>query len=139
MRTLHFGLRVSDLARSLEFYTKVGYEFVGDVPETPFGRLTMLKLPGDEFVSLELVHKPGGGPVGPGPHHMVVQVEDIEATAAELAGRGLAVEPIAGEVGDTRVTWLTDPDGNRVEVVQWPPGHPAGLSAADWSGAADAG
>ena len=36
MRTLHFGLRVADLDRSLAFYTAVGYEVVGSVPETPW-------------------------------------------------------------------------------------------------------
>ncbi len=37
MRTLHFGLRVADLDRSLAFYTAVGYEIVGNVPETGLG------------------------------------------------------------------------------------------------------
>jgi lactoylglutathione lyase len=37
MRTLHFGLRVADLDRSLAFYTAVGYEIVGHVPETGLG------------------------------------------------------------------------------------------------------
>jgi lactoylglutathione lyase len=27
---------------------------------------------------------------------------------------------------------LTDPDGHRIELVQWPAGHPAGMTAADW-------
>ena len=58
MRTLHIGLRVGDLDRSLGFYEKVGYDVVGNVPETEFGSLTMLKLPTDPFVSLELVHDP---------------------------------------------------------------------------------
>ena len=35
MRTLHVGLRVEDLVRSLEFYRNLGYEVVGTVPETP--------------------------------------------------------------------------------------------------------
>jgi len=35
MRTLHFGLRVADLDRSLAFYTAVGDEVVGGVPQTP--------------------------------------------------------------------------------------------------------
>ncbi len=63
MRTLHLGLRVIDLDGSLAFYTKVGYEVVGQVPETDLGHLTMLKLPGDEFVAIELVHDPNGAPV----------------------------------------------------------------------------
>lgn len=58
---LHFGLRVAELDRSLAFYTAVGYEVVGSVPETAFGHLTMLKLPGDDLVTLELVHDPAKG------------------------------------------------------------------------------
>lgn len=61
MRTLHVGLRVFDLERSLAFYTTLGYEVLGNVPETEFGSLTMLKLPGDEFVTLELIHDPAQG------------------------------------------------------------------------------
>lgn len=34
------------------------YAQVGGVPETEFGSLTMLQLPDDPFVSLELVHDP---------------------------------------------------------------------------------
>ena len=49
MRTLHLGLRVADLERSIAFYTSLGYEMLGDVPATELGTLTMLKLPGDEF------------------------------------------------------------------------------------------
>ena len=26
---------------------------------------------------------------------------------------------------------LADPDGNRIELVQWPPGHADGITAAD--------
>ena len=58
MRTLHVGIRVADLDRSVSFYTALTYDVVGRVPETPLGELVMLKLPGDEFVSLELVHVP---------------------------------------------------------------------------------
>ena len=58
MRMLHLGLRVTDLERSLAFYTALGYAELGRVPDTPFGSLTMLQLPGDPFVSLELVHDP---------------------------------------------------------------------------------
>jgi hypothetical protein len=63
MRMLHVGLRVSDLERSLAFYRAVGYVVVGIVEGTPFGSLTMLKLPGDPFVTIELVHDPAKGTV----------------------------------------------------------------------------
>jgi lactoylglutathione lyase len=138
MRTLHIGLRVADLERSLAFYTAVGYEVVGRVPETPFGSLTMLKLPDDEFVTLELVHDHSKGVVdlGTGFNHLVITVESLDATIAELTAAGIDAGPPCrpDDPDDVRTTWITDPDGYRIELVQWPAGHPAGLSAADWSG-----
>jgi lactoylglutathione lyase len=137
MRTLHIGLRVADLERSLAFYTVLGYEVLGAVPETGFGSLTMLKLPGDEFVTLELVHDPGRGRVDPGGlNHVVIQVESMNAIFAELAARQVAVEPPASPDGseDFWTAWVTDPDGYRIELVQWPAGHPEGMTAADFSG-----
>ena len=35
---------------------------------------------------------------------------------------------------DFLTTWITDPDGNRLEQVQWPAGHAEGITAADWPG-----
>jgi len=132
MRMLHLGLRVTDLERSLAFYTAVGYAELGRVPETPFGSLTMLQLPGDPFVSLELVHDPER-PVEDisAVNHLVIQVDDLDATLTELAANGVEVEPVSEPGPDTRTSWLTDPDGYRIEVVQWPPGHAAGMTAAD--------
>lgn len=135
MRTLHFGLRVVDLDRSLAFYTAVGYEVVGRVPETPLGSLTMLKLPDDAFVTIELVHDPtpGNRHVGDGISHFVIKVESMEATIAELAARDIDAEiPVSPDDSDDfRTTWIVDPDGNRIELVQWPSGHADGITAAD--------
>jgi lactoylglutathione lyase len=137
MRTLHFGLRVSDLERSIAFYTAVGYEVVGRVPETSFGHLTMLKLPDDDFVTIELVHDPADGEidVGTGLSHFVIQVESMDATIARLAAEGIDAEAPGSPDGSDhfRTTWITDPDGHRIELVQWPAGHPDGITAADWT------
>ena len=135
MRTLHVGLRVADLQRSLTFYTGLGYEVLGQVPETEFGSLTMLKLPGDEFVTLELVHDPHGAVVDPGGlNHVVVQVESMQATVAHLAARGIQVGAPGSPDGsdDFWTAWITDPDAYRIELVQWPAGHPEGMTAADF-------
>jgi len=140
MRTLHVGLQVHDLERSVGFYTTLGYELVGAVPETEFGSLTMLKLPAEEFVALELVHDPHHGRVEPGGlHHLVIQVEDVHATVAHLADRGVhAEEPLSpdGSV-DFWTAWVTDPDGYRIELVQWPDGHPDGMTRSDFEDAGE--
>jgi lactoylglutathione lyase len=135
MRTLHFGLRVADLERSLAFYTAVGYEVLGSVPETPFGSLTMLKLPDDDFVAVELVHDPTNGEadLGAGLNHFVIKVESMDATISELAAKGIDADTPGSPDGsdDFQTSWITDPDGNRIELVQWPAGHPDGITAAD--------
>ncbi|MGQ4268612.1 VOC family protein [Nocardiopsis changdeensis] len=134
MRMLHLGLRVTDPERSLAFYTALGYLEVGRVPETEFGALTMLRLPDDPFVSLELVHDPARPVRGTGSvNHLVVQVEDLDAVIARLAAKGVAAEPPTDPGRGMRIAWLTDPDGHRIELVQWPPGHPAGMTEADFA------
>ena len=134
MRMLHLGLRVTGLERSLAFYTALGFAELGRVPETEFGSLTMLRLPDDPFVSLELVHDPARPVADIGAvNHLVVQVDDLDATIADLAGRGITAEPPAQPSPGLRTSWLSDPDGYRIELVQWPPGHPAGMTAADFA------
>lgn len=32
-----------------------------------------------------------------------------------------------------QMSWPTDPDGYRIELVEWLPGHPEGIIAADFS------
>lgn len=137
MRTLHLGLRVADLDRSFAFYTAVGYEVVGEVPDTDLGHLTMIKLPGDEFVTIELVHHPEGAAVSDGSRlsHLVIHVDSMDVALAELASRGIDAESPTSPDGSEafQTTWIVDPDGNRIELVQWPPGHADGISAADWT------
>lgn len=137
MRTLHVGLRVTDLDRSLAFYRAIGYEVVGTVPDTPLGRLTMLKLPGDEFVTIELVHNPASGEAAfaSGLSHFVIKVESMDATIRALAAQGIdAGAPSSPDgSGDFQTATIVDPDGNHIELVQWPAGHPDGMSAADFA------
>lgn len=136
MRTLHIGIRVAELERSLAFYSGLGYDVVGTVPETEFGRPTMLEPPRDEFVAIELVHDPEGGKVDPGGlNHIVIQVEPMLDTITRLGAAGIQVEPPQSPDGsdDFWTAWVTDPDGYRIELVQWPAGHPDGLTERDFS------
>ena len=136
MRTLHLGLRVADLQRSLEFYAGLGYEVLGSVAGTELGTLTMLKLPGDEFVTLELVHDPDHGSVESGGFsHLVIQVEDMHPTVAQLAARRVQKEEPGSPDGsaDFWTAWVTDPDGYRIELVQWPDGHPESMTRSDFT------
>jgi lactoylglutathione lyase len=137
MRTLSPGLRVADLEASLAFYQALGFEVVGTVPETELGRLTMLKLPDDEFVTIELVSSASGRQdvdLGNGMSHLAVQVDSMDEAVKVLREHQVEVDEPSSPDGTAEFLTVVvkDPDGRDIELVQWPPGHAAGLSAEDW-------
>ncbi|HEV7720301.1 MAG TPA: VOC family protein [Iamia sp.] len=136
MKTLFPGLRVTDLDVSLAFYEAVGWRLLGTVDIGGGARLAALGDPGRPEVVLELVHRPDGGPIDPGGlDHLAVQVDDLEATVAGLAAAGLEPGPVEqpGGADGPRTAWLTDPDGYRIELVQWPAGHGVAMTEADFA------
>ena len=102
MRTLHPAYRVRDLAASVVFYTALGYRQIGRVDLGDGASLTMLKFPSDEFVALELVHRPADGPVdiGTGFSHLAVQIDNLKATVEALTASGT-------EARSNRASWRT--------------------------------
>jgi lactoylglutathione lyase len=135
MRTLFVGYRVADLERSLDFYTTLGYRELGRVQLDSGGQLAVLSFPEEPVATLELVHKPAAEPVDVGGFdHLAIQVDDLDGTLTALARNGLDPGPRQSPGGSEGpwTAWLTDPDGYRIELVEWPPGHPYGLTAADF-------
>jgi lactoylglutathione lyase len=121
MRTLQVALRVRDRATAVAFYTALGYETVGEVPDSPIGHLTMLKLPGDDFVTVELVHDPTQPPIlGSSLSHLAIQVESLDAALDRIRRVGIDVESVDTPGPDLHTASITDPDGHRVELVQAP-------------------
>ena len=138
MRTLSPGLRVADLDASLAFYEALGFEVVGTVPETRLGRLTMLKLRDDEFVTIELVSSTSEAQdvdLGNGMSHLAVQVDSMDEAVNVLREHHADVDEPGSPDGTPGFLTVTvkDPDGRDIELVQWPPGHAAGLSADDFT------
>lgn len=137
MRTLFVSYRVTDLDRSLDFYTALGYTELGRVDTGEGSRLVILRFPGETAASLELVHRPADGrvDVGSGFDHLAIQVDALAATLERLTAAGLDPGPVQHPGGPRgpKTAWLTDPDGYRIELVEWPPGHPDGITAADFS------
>ena len=137
MKTLFVSYRVSDLERSLAFYAALGYVELGRVDAGDATRLAILQFPGEPAASLELVHRPASGrvDVGTGFDHLAIQVDTLATFLETLAEAGLEPEPVQypGGPDGPKTSWLTDPDGYRIELVEWPSGHPGGITAADFS------
>lgn len=137
VKTLHCAYRVTDLDTSLGFYLTLGYQVIGRVDLGGAATLTVLKFPNESVGTLELVYRPADGAVslGTGFSHLVIQVGSLTDKCEALARAGLAPEPPQEPAGPhgPRISWLTDPDGYRIELVQWPPGHADGISEADFA------
>lgn len=137
MKTLFVSYRVTDLDRSLGFYTALGYVELGRVETGDESHLVLLAFPGEPAVSLELVHRPVDGrvEVGSGFDHLAIQVDTLAATLARLTDAGLEPGPVQypGGPRGPKTSWLTDPDGYRIELVEWPPEQPDGLTTAAFS------
>jgi lactoylglutathione lyase len=136
MRTLFAAYRVSDLERSLAYYAALGYQMLGQVAFDDGGRLALLSFPEEPVATLELIYRPRAEPAETGGFdHLAIQVDDLAGTLATLTERGLVpgdIELPGGPEGP-QTAWLVDPDGYRIELVEWPAGHPYGLTAADFS------
>ncbi len=137
MKTLHSSFRVLHLDRSLDFYAKVGFGEIGRVSPGDGSILVMLNLPDDgEVVTLELVYDPklDSIEVGTGFSHIVVQVNDLDAILVELREKGVTFDEPQRPAGHNgpKTCFICDPDGYRIELVQWPPGHTDGITRADF-------
>jgi lactoylglutathione lyase len=129
MLILHTMLRVGDLQRSIDFYTRVmGMQLLRttDRPEQKY-KLAFVGY-GDETrgAVLELTYNYGVGAydVGTGFGHVAVEVADAAATCeavrAAAAAYGGAVTREAGPVkgGTTVIAFVQDPDGYKIELIE---------------------
>jgi lactoylglutathione lyase len=80
-------------------------------------------LPGDG-PRLELTHNFGvdSYEIGTGYGHIALTVPDLDATLAELAGKGIEPEkpPYTVRDGGSRLCFVRDPDGYRIELIERP-------------------
>ena len=125
MRLLHTMLRVGDLDRSLEFYTKVlGMKLLRrkDYPE---GRFTLAFVGyGEEsdHTVIELTHNwdTASYDLGDGFGHIAIEVKDAYRACEEVKSLGGKVVREAGPMkhGTTVIAFAEDPDGYKIEFIQ---------------------
>jgi lactoylglutathione lyase len=125
MRILHTMLRVGDLRRSIDFYTKVLGMKVLRQKDYPDGRFTLAFVGyGDEDKEavLELTHNWDATKydLGNGYGHVALEVDDAYKACEEVKKRGGKVTREAGPMkhGTTIIAFVEDPDGYKIEFIQ---------------------
>jgi lactoylglutathione lyase len=118
-------LRVGDLDRSIEFYTKVLGMKLLRKNDYPDGRFTLAFVgygPESDGAVLELTHNwdTKAYELGTGYGHIALEVDDAYTACAEVKKRGGKVTREAGPMkhGTTVIAFVEDPDGYKIEFIQ---------------------
>lgn len=124
MRILHTMIRVGNVERSVEFYSKVLGMKVLRQKDYPKGEFTNTFMGyGDESKepALELTYNWGVETYthGTGFGHLAVQVEDVYDAVTHAKSLGAEVMREAGPMngGERIIAFLKDPDGYEIELL----------------------
>jgi lactoylglutathione lyase len=125
MRILHTMLRVGELQRSIDFYTKVmGMNLIRttDRPDQKYSLAFVGYGSESEHAVLELTFNYGVTQydLGAGYGHIAIEVADAAAACQKIKNHGGQVTREAGPVkgGSTVIAFVTDPDGYKIELIE---------------------
>ncbi len=127
MRILHTMLRVGDLQRSIDFYTRVmGMRVLRTTDRPQQGYSLAFVGYGDESTDavLELTWNHGVDryELGTAYGHIAIEVRDAADSCERIRAAGGKVVRDAGPVqgGSTVIAFVEDPDGYRIELIERP-------------------
>ena len=125
MRLLHTMLRVGDLQRSIDFYTKVlGMKLLRttDRPDQKYTLAFVGYGSNPEHAELELTYNYGVDRYEPGTAygHLAIGVDDAYGACDRIraAGGTITREPGPVKGGSTVIAFVQDPDGYKIELIQ---------------------
>lgn len=126
MRLLHTMLRVGNLERSVEFYTKVLGMNLLRTSENPEYKYSLAFLGfgngNPEQAEIELTYNwdTHEYDMGTAYGHIALGVEDIYASCERIRAAGGAITREPGPVkgGTTVIAFITDPDGYKIELIE---------------------
>ena len=121
MELIHTCYRITDPHRSVAFYEALGFEKRRELPIRDEAINIFMGLPGDDD-RLELTYNFGvdSYELGTGYGHIALTVDDLDGTLEQLAGQGIEPErpPYTVREGGSRLCFVSDPDGYRVELIE---------------------
>ncbi|MGA2971346.1 MAG: VOC family protein [Candidatus Bathyarchaeia archaeon] len=122
MKILHTCLNVSDLDRSIGFYTKfIGLNLISR-REVKQNNAEIAFLEDEGGAAIELTHWRDKKDLVEGDNfdHIAFAVKDVGATVGELKASGvtIAMEPFSLSGSSSRIAFIKDPDGNWLELIE---------------------
>jgi lactoylglutathione lyase len=119
---IHTCYRILEIDRSVEFYDKLGFEEMARLPIRDEAINVFMGLP-DDGARLELTwNKDQSEPyeIGTGYGHIALTVDDLDATLERLNSVGIEPEkpPYTVREGGSRLCFVRDPDGYRIELIE---------------------
>jgi lactoylglutathione lyase len=121
MELIHTCYRITDPDASVEFYEALGFEKRRELPIREEAINIFMGLPGDGD-RLELTYNFGveSYELGTGYGHIAITVDDLDGTLERLAGQGIESEkpPYSVREGGSRLCFVRDPDGYRIELIE---------------------
>jgi lactoylglutathione lyase len=118
-------IRVGDLARSIDFYTRALGMTVLRQRDYPEGKFTLAFLgygPEDAHPAIELTYNYGVSKyeLGTGFGHIAVGTADVRAACDKIraAGGTITREPGPMKHGTTVIAFAADPDGYKIELIE---------------------
>jgi lactoylglutathione lyase len=120
---LHTCYRIGEIDRSVAFYNALGFEEVGRMPIGDEAINVFMNIPGDgEMPRLELTYNFGvdSYELGTGYNHIAIAAGNLDETLARLAEQGIEPErpPYSVREGGSRLCFVRDPDGYRIELIE---------------------
>jgi len=119
---IHTCYRITDPERSVAFYEALGLEKRRELPIRDEAMNYFLGVPGQDSPELELTHNFGvdSYELGTGYGHIALTVQDLDGTLARLAEQGIEPErePYTVREGGSRLCFVRDPDGYRIELIE---------------------
>lgn len=122
MKILHTCLNVSELDKSIEFYTHlIGLRLVSrrDVKQN---NAEIAFLQDESGAAIELTHWRDKKNLVEGDNfdHIALAVNDVRRTIDELKANGvtIAMEPFSLSGSSSNIAFIKDPDGNWLELIE---------------------
>ncbi len=125
-RMAHTMIRVRDLEKSLDFYTRIlGMKVLRrkDYPDGKFTNTFVGYGPEDSHAVIELTHNWGREEpydLGNGWGHVALEVPDVYATCEALQEAGATITRSPGPMkhGTRVIAFVEDPDGYKIELLE---------------------